>query len=141
MVPQAASAQSCVMPQSNVPVRVFLADDSALIRSRVAALLDSPDTTVVGECVSPRDCIDQILALRPDVVVLDVQLQGGSGLQVLRTVRRVAPDVAFVVFSNNSASAYRIRYLREGAVRFLDKSSESGDLVQAVAQAARPSSH
>lgn len=118
-------------------VKVFLADDSAMIRSRVATMLGVSDMTVVGEAETPQASIDGILATVPDVVVLDVQLEGGSGLQVLRAVRQAAPDIAFVVFSNNVAPAYRKRYLREGAARFLDKSTEFDQLVRAVANASR----
>jgi two-component system response regulator DesR len=139
MLPRADTGESCGMPQSTAPIRVFLADDSALIRSRVRALLESAGTRVVGHGETPQDCIDAILASKPDVVVLDVQLEGGPGLEVLRAVREASPGVAFVVFSNNSAPAYRKRYLQEGALRFLDKSTESGELAQAVEQAARES--
>ncbi|UUZ63687.1 response regulator [Polaromonas sp. P1-6] len=71
------------------------------------------------------------------MVVLDVQLEGGSGLQVMRVVRQAAPGIAFVVFSNNSGPAYRKRYLLEGAARFLDKSTEFDQLARAVAKASR----
>ena len=113
--------------------RVFLADDSGLIRSRVAALLDDHAIEVVGEGASPQACIDGILASHPQVVVLDVQLEGGTGLQVLRAVRAAAPEIAFVVFSNNAGPAYRKRYLGEGASFFLDKSSEFEQLPGAIA--------
>ena len=69
---------------------------------------------------------------RPDVVVLDVQLDGGQGLEVLQAVRSEQPGIRFVVFSNNSGPAYRKRYLGAGAARFLDKSTEFGDLASAV---------
>lgn len=117
------------------PVRVFLADDSTEIRRRVAGILESSEMDIVGEAQTPQACIDGILGLNPDVVVLDVQLEGGSGLQVLKAVKQQAPAVAFVVFSNNSGPAYRKRYLGEGANRFLDKSSEFGQLAQAVGAA------
>ena len=122
-----------------VPVRVFLADDSALIRSRVATLLrvGVGEMAIVGQAETPQGSIDGILATVPDVVVLDVQLEGGSGLQVLRAVRQAAPEIAFVVFSNNAGPAYRKRYLREGAVRFLDKSTEFDQLARAVAKASQ----
>jgi two-component system response regulator DesR len=123
------------MPQSHEPVRVFLADDSALIRERVAAMLAARAMAIVGHAETPQGSIDGILAARPDVVVLDVQLEGGSGLQVLRAVREAAPGIAFVVFSNNSGPAYRKRYLGEGALRFLDKSTEFDQLVPAVENA------
>lgn len=129
------------MPQSDVPVRVFLADDSALIRDRVAAMLGARAMDVVGHAETPQASIDGILAARPDVVVLDVQLEGGSGLQVLRAIRQAAPDIAFVVFSNNSGPAYRKRYLGEGAQRFLDKSTEFDQLVPAVENASQQHPH
>ncbi|UUZ73037.1 response regulator transcription factor [Polaromonas sp. P1(28)-8] len=129
------------MSDLQVPVRVFLADDSALIRSRVAAMLGVNEMTIVGQAETPQGSIDGILATAPDVVVLDVQLDGGSGLQVLRAVRRAAPEIAFVVFSNNAGPAYRKRYLREGAARFLDKSTESDQLAQAVAGASQHPAH
>jgi two-component system response regulator DesR len=126
------------MPLSHLPVRVFLADDSALVRGRVAAMLGAGGMAVVGEAETPESSIDGILSARPDVVVLDAQLEGGSGLQVLRAVRDAAPGIGFVVFSNNTGPAYRKRYLGAGANRFLDKTTEFDQLVSAVAHASRP---
>ena len=123
------------MPAADPTVKVFLADDSALIRTRIAAMLAERGMRIVGQAETPQGCIDGILAARPDVVVLDVHLEGGSGLQVLRAVRLAAPAIAFVVFSNNGGPAYRKRYLGEGADRFLDKSAEFDQLAQAVANA------
>jgi two-component system response regulator DesR len=125
----------------NGSIKVFLADDSRQIRERLNAMLASAHMDVVGEGATPDGCIAGILESHPDVVVLDVQLAGGSGLQVLKAVRLADPEVAFVVFSNNSAAAYRKRYLGEGAVRFLDKSTEFDQLAQAVASASRRSVH
>ncbi len=126
---------------SNGSIKVFLADDSLQIRERVNALLATAQMNIVGEGATPDSCIQGILDLHPDVVVLDVQLEGGSGLQVLKAVKSADPQVAFVVFSNNSGPAYRKRYLGEGAVRFLDKSTEFDQLAQAVATAGRRPVH
>ena len=117
-------------------VRVFLAEDSPLIRDRVTGLLHAGGMAVVGHAQTPQTAIDGILAAHPCVVVLDVQLEGGSGWQVLRAVRRAAPDIAFVVFSGNSDPAYRKLYLGAGAETFLDKSTQFDQLVQAVTKAA-----
>ncbi|HYW58323.1 MAG TPA: response regulator transcription factor [Polaromonas sp.] len=117
------------------PVKVFLVEDSALIRARVTELLQAAAMTVVGYARTPEAAIDGILAARPEVVVLDVQLDGGVGLQVLRAVRRAAPGIAFVVFSGNSGPAYRRLYLGAGADSFLDKSTQSDQLVPAVLRA------
>jgi DNA-binding NarL/FixJ family response regulator len=123
-----------VMTESQ-PVKVFLADDSAMIRERVAAMLAARAMDIVGEAETPEASIRGILEAHPDVVVLDVQLEGGTGLQVLRAVREVEPEIAFVVFSNNAGPAYRKRYLGEGAQRFLDKTTEFDQLVAAVEHA------
>jgi DNA-binding NarL/FixJ family response regulator len=127
------------MPSSNL--NVYLADDSGAIRARVSAMLSACSMSIVGEAESPQACIDGILASQPDVVVLDVQLEGGQGLDVLRAVRPVAPQIAFVVFSNNSGPAYRKRYLAAGAVGFLDKTAEFDQLVEAVRSAPKQISH
>lgn len=126
---------------ARAPLTVFLADDSAAIRRRVADLLVARAMAIVGEAETPAASIEGILAAHPDVVVLDVQLDGGTGLEVLQAVRRAAPDIAFVVFSNNALPAYRKRYLGEGAARFLDKSTEFPQLAQAVADAPRQAAH
>lgn len=122
-------------------VNVFLADDSALIRDRVASLLQGGGMTIVGHAATPQGVIDGILATCPDVVVLDVQLEDGAGLQVLRAVRHAAPDISFVVFSGNSGPAYRKLYLSAGAVAFLDKSTEFDQLVQTIKKAAQHVPH
>lgn len=123
------------------PVKVFLADDSSAIRARVTGLLAGDGVTVVGEAATPQNSIAAILASHPDVVVLDVQLDGGTGLQVLQAVRQAAPEIAFVVFSNNAGPAYRKRYLGAGALDFLDKSSEFDRLAGAVQAAFHAVAH
>jgi len=125
------------MPQSSVTLKVFLADDSSAIRERVAAMLAAGSMTIVGQAETPQGSIDGILSAQPDVVVLDVQLEGGTGLEVLRAIHEAHPKIAFVVFSNNSAPAYRKRYLGAGAIQFLDKSTEFDQLVPAVRNASQ----
>ena len=122
------------MPSAQASAKVFLAEDSAEIRRRIAKLLTDQGMAVVGESPTPQGAIDGILANHPDVVVLDVQLEGGPGLAVLRAVRQAAPSIAFVVLSNHAGDGYRKLYLREGAAHFLDKSTEFDQLAQLVAQ-------
>lgn len=81
---------------------------------------------IVGEAVTTTDAIEGILALRPDVVTLDIHLHDGSGLKVIREVRKLAPEVHFVVLTNHPDPFYRRAFAREGASCFLDKSREFG---------------
>lgn len=127
------------MPQQPAPIQVFLAEDSPLIRERVATLLGQEGIAIVGQAQTLQASIDGILQARPDVVVLDHVLGDGSGLQVLRTVHDAAPEIRFVIFTINAAPGYRQRYLSEGAASFLDKATESDLLVKAVkAASVRP---
>lgn len=138
MVPAGASGDSQAMSHPVAdPLRVFLADDSSLMLERVAVLLAHRDIQIIGGARTPARSIAAILADRPQVVVLDVKLEGGSGMEVLRAVRAAAPEIVFIVFSNNSGPAYRKRYLAAGAVEFLDKSTEFRQLAAAVARIAR----
>jgi DNA-binding NarL/FixJ family response regulator len=125
------------MPQNTAPIKVFLAEDSPLMRERVGAMLAARSMDIVGYAQTPQACIDGILATRPDVVVLDVQLEDGTGLEVLRTVRQKEPGIEFVVFTINAGPAFRKRYLAEGARRFLDKATEFDQLVSSVERASR----
>ena len=129
------------MVPPEVSLKVFLVDDSESVRSRVAQMLCDQAISVIGQSKTPQASIDGILALQPDVVVLDIQLQGGTGLEVLRAVRLQAPQIPFIVLSNNAGPAYRKLYRMEGAVGFLDKSAEFDQLAQAIKTASRSSAH
>lgn len=122
------------MQDSFSPIRVFLADDSALSRRRVAEMLTAQGMAVVGEADTPESAVAGILASRPEVVVLDVQFRQGTGMQVLQAVLKALPRTAFIILSNHAEPAYRARYLAEGAVCFLDKHTEFYQLGGAVAR-------
>ncbi|HEY0825969.1 MAG TPA: response regulator transcription factor [Ramlibacter sp.] len=129
------------MTSTSDSVKAFLAEDSGLIRARLQDALGAADIDVIGQAGTPQACISGILDARPDVVVLDIQLEGGSGLEVLKAVRSAEPEVAFIVFSSHAAPVFRKRYLQEGAVEFLDKSTDFEQLIPAVASAGRRPVH
>ncbi|WP_341904084.1 response regulator transcription factor [Polaromonas sp. YR568] len=119
-------------PPVNPPTQVFLADDSALSHRRVAEMLTAQGMVIVGQADTPESAASGILATRPDVVVLDVQLGRGTGMQVMKSVLKARPDTPFIVLSHHAETAFRTRYLAEGATRFLDKCSEFHELANAV---------
>jgi DNA-binding NarL/FixJ family response regulator len=105
-------------------VRVVIVDDTPRVRERLKALLhaDAPHAEVVGEAGEARAAIRLIRDMRPDVVILDLQLVGPSGLEVLRAVK-LAPHAPVVIVLTNLASLeYQITCLEAGAEFFLDKS-------------------
>jgi DNA-binding NarL/FixJ family response regulator len=104
---------------------VYLVEDAPLVRERLLELLqDLPDTSVVSISARAEDAIAQILAARPDVVVLDLRLEQGSGFDVLRAVHKAAPEVAVYVLSSFAAEPTRRLAARLGACGFFDKATE-----------------
>ncbi|MCC8909073.1 response regulator transcription factor [Curtobacterium sp. GD1] len=80
--------------------RVFLVDDHEIVRRGVADLIDAePDLEVVGEAGTVRDTVGRVAATLPDVVVLDVRLPDGSGIDACRSVRSAFPDIACLMLT------------------------------------------
>ena len=108
-------------------MRVFLVEDADLIRERLIEMLRAvPGVELAGEAASVQPAISLILAARPDVVILDMQLADGSGLDVLRTLRRDAAEMVVIVLTNHAEDCYRELCLSAGARYFLDKSAQAG---------------
>ena len=104
---------------------VFLVEDSAPIRARLAEMLGAMQgVAIVGEAATPASAIDGILRTHPDSVVLDIQLIGGSGIEVLRRVCPIAPDIVFIMLTNHPDPQYRKICMQSGASYFLDKTTE-----------------
>jgi DNA-binding NarL/FixJ family response regulator len=115
--------------------RVFLVEDSASIRERLVRLLESvPGAQVVGQAAEAEEAIAAILAARPDVVFLDLQLDRSSGFEVLRAVHNAEPGIDFYMLSNFASEPYRRQAERLGACGFFDKTRDFDRLRERVAQ-------
>jgi len=117
------------------PVRVVLVDDHRLFRSGVRAEL-GPRIEVVGEGEDVASAVTAITATVPDVVLLDVHLPGGGGVEVLRTVLPVLPDVRFLAVSVSDAAEDVIGTIRAGARGYVTKTISGADLTDAVVRVA-----
>ncbi len=110
---------------TNRPHEVFIVDDSPLIRARLVELLGTVSgAMLVGEAANARDAIAGIRRTRPDSVLLDLNLTGRTGLDVMREIRPQSPEIVFVILSNHAEPQYRRACAEAGAAYFLDKSSE-----------------
>ena len=119
-----------------MPVRkgVFIVEDSASIRSRLVEMLEDVEgIRVVGEAESPAAARAAILETVPDLVILDFQLIGGTGVDVMRAVRPVLPEVVFLVLTNHPNTQYRRICMEAGARWFFDKSTEFGRIKDVIA--------
>ncbi|MEV4181195.1 response regulator [Streptosporangium canum] len=121
-------------------IRVLLADDEAMIRAGVRAILAvDPEIEVVAEAGDGREAIDLVLSHRPDVVLLDIRMPRMDGLSAVAELRRVAPGTAVVMLTTFGEDDYIARALGEGAGGFLLKSGDPRELlagIHAVAEGA-----
>jgi two-component system, NarL family, response regulator DevR len=116
---------------------VFLVEDSAPVRVRLEALLAAiPGASVVGFAETAEEAVRSILEKQPHVVVLDMHLKQGTGLDVLRALQGKAGGTAVYVLTNYALEAYRQAAERLGARGFFDKTSDLPKLREALARAA-----
>lgn len=119
-------------------IRVLLADDHTLIRAGISALLERMEhVEVVGEAVDGRHALKLIQQLTPDVVLLDLQMPGLSGFEVLQETTRKFPDIKIVILSVHDTEDYALRAFRLGAAGYLPKSAASTELELAIEQVVR----
>jgi len=132
---------AAVAPQMAPPMRVFVVEDSPAVCERLQSMLAGIDgTQAVGVAATAQEAIRGILAAQPDVVVLDLRLADGSGLDVLRALRtqgvgRGAIDV--YMLTNFPEEPYRRVAERLGVRGFFDKSTEFERVRDALVARAR----
>ncbi|MFE9644295.1 response regulator transcription factor [Streptomyces sp. NPDC006365] len=104
-----------------------IVDDHAGFRAQASELLRAAGYEVVGSCPDGQSALDSIAALRPDVVLLDVQLPDIDGFRVLARVAALADRPAVVLISTREAADYGSRVPRSGAAGFITKADLSAD--------------
>ena len=114
-------------------IRVLIADDHAVVRRGVRQILEeSSDIQVVGEAASASELWPKVREGRFDAVVLDVNLPGRSGLELLGDIKRERPEAPVLILTVHSEEQYAVRALKAGASGFLTKESAPERLVDAV---------
>jgi DNA-binding NarL/FixJ family response regulator len=122
-------------PSPRSPLRLVLADDHTLLRKTLVSFLEGrDDMIVVGEASDGATALDAVLALRPDVLVLDLNMPGKSGLDVLPDIRAQAPSVKVLVLTGRNEDWYIMQALRAGAHGYVLKSSDEADLLDGIAK-------
>jgi len=118
-------------------IRVFLVDDHEIVRRGVADLIDAqPDLEVVGEAGTVRDTPGRVAATHPDVVVLDVRLPDGSGVDACRSVRSAHPEIACLMLTAYDDESAMQAALLAGAAGYVVKDIRGQTLVEDVRRVA-----
>ena len=119
-------------------IRLLVADDHAVLRSGVRALLGAqPDMEVVGEAADGTEAVREALALRPDVVLMDVAMAGEGGLEATRRIRAKDPGIKVLVLSMYDDESYLRRALDAGASGYALKRAADTELLSAIRAVAR----
>lgn len=116
-------------------MNVFLVEDSVIIRQRLKRMLaDMPEVKVIGETGSAQEAPDAILKQKPDVVLLDIHLLNGSGIDVLQDLKKNKPAPAVIILTDYPYPEYRQKCIAAGADFFFVKSTEFEQVVPALKQ-------
>jgi DNA-binding NarL/FixJ family response regulator len=115
-----------------VPVTVLIVDDHAPFRATVRALLEVEGFQVVGEAADGRSALEETARLRPEVVLLDVQLPDANGFEIAASLASSVDPPAVVLTSSRAASSYRRRLAASPARAFIPKSELSGEALAAL---------
>lgn len=114
-------------------IKVFIADDHALIREGIKNLL-SPlsDIKLVGETANPFEIIEQIRVNKCDVLILDLSMPGKNGLDVLKEIKSIFPETKILIMTMMPEDQFAKRTLKAGASGYLTKESAPDELITAI---------
>src|SRR5205809_3083285 len=119
--------------QGTVPLRVLIVDDHGVVRGGIAAVLKATeDIVVAGEAGSVRDAIEEADRCRPDVVVMDVRLVDGSGIEATREIRAKRPQTQVVMLTSFADDEALFASIMAGASGYVLKQVKGGELVRAI---------
>lgn len=113
--------------------RVFIVDDHPIVRRGFQLLLSlEPDLTICGEADSASTALGKILALKPDVAIVDLSLKCGNGLELIKQLRALKLDIKILVFTMRGETIHAERALRAGANGFITKEEGTEKAIEAI---------
>ncbi len=117
-------------------IKVFLADDHAVLRDGLRYILEAqPNITVIGDAADGRSALQQVKQLHPDVVVMDISMPNLNGIEATRSIQEDCPATAVVILSIHANSEHIFRALQAGALGYVLKESAGKEMVEAVRMA------
>lgn len=125
--------------EANAPqelIRVAIADDHGIVRQGLRALLTRPGIEVVGEAESGAAAVELARTLRPNVMLLDIRMKDGDGLQALPQIKAASPHTSVIMLTTYANPGYLARAISGGAAGYLSKETNPEQIVRAVRAAA-----
>ncbi len=119
-------------------ISLILADDHAVVRSGLRMLLEAqPDIDILAEAESGYEAVQQVESLRPNVVLMDIQMPGLSGIEATKEIRRIAPDTAVLALTMHEDDQYFFEMINAGASGYVPKRAAPDELLIAIRTVAR----
>ncbi len=114
-------------------IRVLIADDHPVLRTGLASLLESePAIELVGEAEDGPECVEMAKQLNPDVIVLDINMPGGPGLDALQEIRELLPKAKVLILTMHDDVEYLKHVLANGGAGYILKHAAGDELITAV---------
>jgi DNA-binding NarL/FixJ family response regulator len=128
-----SAAHAAVQPRHGGPRRVLIVDDHPIVRQGLRRMIEpEADLTVCGEAQTEREARAAIRELTPDIVIVDISLAQGDGLELVRDIHAQLPELAMLVLSMHDETIYAGRLLAAGASGYIMKQAASDQLLVAV---------
>jgi len=119
-------------------IKVLIVDDHTIVREGLRQILeDTSDIAVTGEARSAQEVVNKVKSNNFDIVLLDISLPGRSGLDVLKQLKSIKPDLPILILSMHPEEQYAIRAIRAKASGYLTKESTSDELIKAIRKIAQ----
>lgn len=118
-------------------IHILVADDHTVVRRGLVEIIDGePDMKVVAQAASGRSVLRELEETSPDLIILDITMPDGGGMEVLRQLQNSRPATPVLVLSVHSEDQYAIRVLKAGAAGYLMKDCAPEELVEAIRRVA-----
>ncbi len=119
-------------------IRVLLVDDHAVLRGGLRALVNlEPDLDVVGEASTDEEALERVRSLRPDVVVMDLDMPGMGGLEATRLIVALGTGTRVLVLTSQPEETHLLSVLEAGGNGYVHKSNADRDVIEAIRTVAR----
>jgi two-component system, NarL family, response regulator DevR len=121
-----------VSDQEKQPISVMLVDDHEVVRQGLKAMIEAAGMTVIAEAGGVAEAVERAALVRPDVIVMDVRLTDGSGIEATREIRAARPDVRVVMLTSFADDEALFASIMAGASGYVLKQVKSNDLVRSI---------
>jgi two-component system invasion response regulator UvrY len=116
-------------------IKIFLVDDHTLLREAwKMALVSHPEFSIIGEAGSGEEAVEMVQKLRPDVITMDINLQGINGIEATKRIRQISPTSKILGVSLHTQPTYARKMMHAGASGYVTKNSSKDEMFKAIGE-------